>query len=498
MTVETLERGADLARPETVVDRRLGRAAELGALAEFACDLSSDAVEIGRRRNAEIGRAAVRKNVRISEVAPVRTDIAALLEDAERGSSLAEREATEHATSQVKEMIVKSGGVMTARAYINENSEIIQYGKTTAQRQENTLRTFIYGLPALQEMAEAEGQNGFTWEALHKLGLTKGKRMVEISLIPKAKRAALANSGLFLREVIGIIRTTEIKGNEVEFTSYLIGGTDQDELPSFWEGMTEEEEAEIEEQALANRFDIDVVRHMYVQMGVPDARWMTEAELLGMPVIVPDTIDGIDFAMFYDASVQDLTGKKVMMGLTDLYRTYAPDGRQLTRVDYEERARRSLLLQSDLDEVGQEVATELIQRYRETKGDGYKAGRLMHKIAESRAVAFIADRPDTYDQTVFGAETYLRLQERQRLLDSGDIDGADRALFWAQMAANGTGCPGGGNALDGSIDTSLEGKDQYGSLTFECPHSDCKKTNKRDPGELKTKCDHCKKDIPGC
>jgi hypothetical protein len=483
------------------MDQKYGRANDLGALAHLAFELSPSAAEIARSRNANIiGKVALEKNVRVSEVAEDRPrDLALLVEQASEGNEIAEKQLEADASSEVVEMIIKSGGVMKAYAHFNHAGEVVQFGKTTAERQANTLRTFAKRLPALQAMAHAEGNNGLVFEELHKRGLTRGKRMVEFSLIPAHSRAALADSGLFLREAIGIIRTTEAKPNgTVEFTSYLVGGTDQDALPSFNKSMSKADEAAIEDQALANRFDIPVVRKMYQRLGIPNATTMTSTELLATPLMVPDTVDGIDFAMMYDQVASEITGKKVMMGLGKLYRETANSGQALNRIDYEAQAKKSLLLQNGLQAVGKEVAQELVLWRHKFGRDAYKAGRLLHTIAEFNAVKYVADNSQSYDTTVFGLETHLRLLRRQNRLEAGDVVGADRELYIAQQAARGTGCPGGGrNSLTGSAETDIN-SDEYGSLSFECPNSECKKTNTRDPGNLKSHCDYCHEAVPGC
>lgn len=509
MTVATRERLADpLTQPDMLafgatMDRRYGRTTELGALAQLALELSPDATETAKQRNAGIiGKLALEKNVRVSEVSfnERPRDLALLVEQAGDGNETAEKQLQADATAEVIEMIVKSGGVMKAYAHINQAGEVVQFGKTTAERQANTLRTYTKRLPALHAMGHAEGNNGLTFEELHKRGLTRGKRMVEFSFIPDDTRASLANSGLFLREVIGIIRTTEAKPNgTVEFTSYLVGGTDQDALPPFTRGMTRRNEETIEEQALANRFDITVMRKTYHRLGVPHAATMSPTELLATPLMVPDTVDGIDFVMMYDQTVAEMTGKKVMMGLGNLYRDTAR-GQALHRIDYEAQANKSLRLQAGLQDIGKEAAHELVLWRHEFGSDAYKAGQLLHTIAEFKAVKYVSDNSHMHDTTVFGLETYIKLWHRQELLDIGDVVGADKALYMAQQAARGTGCPGGGrNSLSGTIDTSIEGNsDEYGSLNFDCPNDDCQRTNTREPGNLKTHCDYCHEPVPGC
>lgn len=507
MAVETGERlGDPLAHPDMLafgasVNRRYGRAEDLGALAHLAFELSPDAVETARSRNASIiGKVALEKHVQLEEVSRDRPrDLALLVEQAETGDELAERQLQADATSEVIEMIIKSGGVMKAYAHINQAGEVVQFGKTTAERQANTLRTFTNRLPALEGMARAEGDNGLTFEELHKRGVMRGKRMVEFSFIPDESRAALADSGLFLREAIGIIRTTEAKSDgTVEFTSYLVGGTDQDELPPFKEGMTKRDEEAIEEQALANRFDIKVMRQMYQRLGVPGAATMSPVELLAKPLIVPDSVDGIDFVMMYDQIVTEETGKQVMMGLGQLHRDTVRNGRALSRIDYEAQTNKTLLLQGGLQDVGKAVARQLKLRRHEFGYHAYEAGRLLHTIAEFEAVKYVANNSAQYDTTVFGLETHLKLRDRQKFLDVGDETAADMALHQAQQAARGTGCPGGGRgSLSAKVETDIN-SDEYGSLSFECPNPDCKQTNTRDPGVLKTECDHCHAPIPNC
>lgn len=482
---------------------RLGSVALEAAGVVTAAQLSNEAACAARKRN-ELLMGGVASKAAVSQENSEQT-LKSSLPERIRRARVGDQEALQSikadAITEVVEQICKSGAIMETTAYMSRAGELTQFGSTTEERQRNTLHTFSPKSSGLSAMTHAEGQNGFTIEELYRRGLLKNNAVVEFSLIPDEDRAALADSGLFLREVVGIIRITQIQEDGTcKIQSILVSGTDQEALPAFTEGMTAQDEAAIESQALANRFDIKTVRRMYELLGVAGASTMSPAELLSTPIILPQGFDGFDVAMLYDQVASDIAGKQVMLGLPGLYQEVA-NGRALTRTDYEAQAKKTKELQSELHAIGAEVAQELIKQGDGLGGDSYRAGRLLHKIAKHRAVQYVGDS-GKIDTRVFGAETHFALQNRQQLIAVGDIAGARKALEYAQEKAKGTGCPTGRqksgeddserDPLDvfGGYQENDSGEASSGKKKMNCPF--CRAKVYDDPCARVLKCGDCK------
>ncbi len=433
------------------------------------------------------------------------------------------------AASSVVEMVCKTGARMRAEADI-VNGAITQYGRTTEQRQFNTRTTFTHKFPGLDAMSNAEGQNALALEQAIAAGrFKKGDLMVECSLVPDAQYADLKDSGLFLREMIAIIRLTRVEdNNKVVIESYLVCGTDQSKLPAMDAIKTKDDEEEIEKLALENRFDIKAFRELLHRLGVKGTADMSPTDILSTPLFVAgqmaaSPLNGTAITMAYDETVAKITGQPVMMGSAELYKKATKGHRRsLIRADYESHFARMDELQKNLQPIGQDVARQCAEYSQEVEGNDYAAGRLMHKLSEQAVLKYFADTlaakatdSDTHgrtvspDMTVMGILAYHNLMAFQEHLARGDILGAEKAFSRAAENARGTGCPSGaknrlGEEPNGPNDgegSSTDDKelppDKYGSRVFNCPN--CKKENRREKrDELLEECQHCHKKIPRC
>lgn len=436
--------------------------------------------------------------------------------------------------SEVSEQVCKTGAKFTAKAEFKDGA-VSQYGRTTEQRQLNTRTTYTHKYRGLDQMSIAEGHNALAIEeAIASGAFKKGDVAIECSLVPAEDHAALKGSGLFLREVVAIVRFTRLgEGNEVVFDSYLVGGTDQSKLPPIEDLKTKADEEAAEKTALENRFDIAAFRELFSQFGHDNTKNMSPSEILSNMHIVRgengrEVIDGIDVLTAYDDIVSRITGAPVMMGSADLYnRTVSGEGRPLTREDYESHFAKMDELQSSLQSVGEVVERQCVERWEKVAGDDYEAGRLMHKLAEQAVVKYLAESlidevsdPDGVagtlrpDMTVMGVRTYHNLMEFQASIVQGDIPAANRAFARAGNSAQGTGCMAGGRAkklsrvedvLD-AIDSLIEevessdldeDDDGLGPLVFKCTEGH---VNVREKGELLKICrvEGCKPGSVGC
>lgn len=512
-----------------VGEQHLGQAACVGSV-RLASEVAPAALEVARQRNAQVlGRAAVYlAGGGEAAISAPKDSLSGLFKKAHEKDAKALGALDVDAAADLGEMVCKSGTEMVAEAAFVEG-KLTQFGRSTEERQFNTNIIFANEQTGLAEMSEAEGQNAFMVEALYAEGkLKKGDKLVEFSLVPDKSHDALKGSGLFLREVVAIIRVTEVDQGKVIIKSYLLGGTDQSKLPSITEAKTKRDEEDIEMKALQNRFDIKAVRALLRGLGVKGADKMSPAEILANPVYISGkdgrSLDGIDLSMAYDAAVEDVTGTPAMMGSSDLHKQTAK-GQTLTRADYEAHFAKMHEMQRDLKSIGHKVARQCAAAWKQVEGDDYAAGRLMHKFAEQEAVRYlarflaeenanvgaptVAARPD---MTVMGLRTYQELMNYQMLLMQNNLQGAAMALNRAEQHAAGTGCPSGAKKITDdyskiSPDFSGNGNkpkepedpsDEKGSMTFTCPNPVCGKKNTREYNVLRDDCQHCHKKIPRC
>jgi hypothetical protein len=490
--------------------------------------------EEARVRNARIlGRAALYLAGKAEMPADeAKKSLSNLFKTAHEGDETAKSVLTIDGTSSVVEMACKTGARMKTEAEIIDG-QINQFGRTTEERQYNTRTTFSYQFPGLDEMSKVEGQNVLALEqAIAEGKFKKGDVMVECSLVPAAEHTALKGTGLFLREVIAIIRTTRLEeGNKIVIESHLVSGTDQSELPAMSEAKTEAAEEQIERLALANRFDVVAFRKLLAKLGVKNTESMTPTDILATPLYVAgeegrEALDGVRIAMSYDGVVAELTGKPVMMGSADLYQKVTSGApRPLTRADYEGHFARMEELQADLKTGGEYVARQCALRWREVAGDDFAAGRLMHELSEHAVVHYLAERlrdevadpegtmdMERPDMTVMGVRTYQHLMEFQGHLLRNDLAAAGRALHRAEDEARGSGCPLGlrnkankdGTSNVGMVDgvgnkeqASEDEDDGLGPRIFRCKNDHI---NIRKRGELLAKCQTagCAKGSVGC
>jgi hypothetical protein len=404
-------------------------------------DRYASAVERARDRNAAVlGSVALGGSVEV--VPPGDTDTQTIKERIElslHGDENARKALETDARTEVIEMICKGGAVMEVQASMNAQGELEQFGATTFNRQRNTLAYFPDQSPALRANTMAEGQNGFLIEQLWQQGALADKRVVEFSLIlDNENRRTLADYGYYLQEMIGIIRMTDAsERGDVTITSALVGGVAQDELSQLPEtGDVATDEVNRQNAALASRFDIAVVRRLYELMGYDNAYELSTTELLATPLLVPKTMDALDFVQLYDQIAADITGKEVFFGLTDLA---AAGQRRPGRAGYEDHAAQSLAFQKNLEATAARVTDEVLSKAAEAT-DALAASKLLRDVAKNHAVAWIIAYKHV-DVRVFGSSAEELILSAQAAFAAGRTDEALELTTQAQKVARPSGCP---------------------------------------------------------
>jgi hypothetical protein len=350
-----------------------------------------------------------------------------------------------NATTEVMEIMCKSGNVLHVQAAMTPDGEIEQFGQTTRNRQRMTLQYYPDQSAALRANTDAEGRNAFTIEDLWRAGELNGKIVMEATLVPdNCSRQELSDYGYFLDSMTAIIRLTKISSTgSVDIISGLVGGVDTDQLPAYKSDDTAEDEARLHDQALAMRFDITVIRDMYAAMGFENAMEMTTTELLGAMAVLPDRYDIADFMMLYDQIAAVHLGKEVFFGLSSLRREY-PTDRALTREDYEKQMEIIRERQALLAPTVEAVTGEMIRRRREAT-DPLATVRLLKEIATRHTLRHAVLIDQTVDaRMIFGRQAAVLVADARIAAEWQAHEAVEQKLQQAEMVADTKTCPTGG------------------------------------------------------
>jgi hypothetical protein len=407
--------------------------------------------------------------------------LSTMLVEARKGSPEAKAGVRMNVATWLVENTLKVAAVVRVTTGRNGKGEMVQFGQTTAQREQNTLETFPDQSPLLRERAMIEGLNGFRIEEAE---LEEDELIAELSLVPAGTYDEL-HQDYFLEPMTLIMRTTErsLKGGFV-VTSMLLGGVDPDVLPPDNPDKPEASERTRGEAALEKRFDIPVARDLWSLLNVEGAQDMSENELLGTPV--KTKLNRFQLAMLYDVLASKRLGKNTFYGRTDL----VPGPRPHHVVFYEEREKTSRIVQEGFDPLADSITEEVIGRSTDTIGL-FGAVRLLSKVGGDMLVEYIAthqEQEKNIDTRAIGARTVTAIKEFRMKKARGDDAGAAAALQIAKDNFRDSSCPTGAK----SSGTPGEDSDDRGLRRFPCPK--CGFINKRPYNGFVPKCqnDKCK------
>jgi|GEM_PF-1902685 len=357
------------------------------------------------------------------------------------------------AQTHVYEVYGGVGEGMSVQMDLDENGHAQWAGQTTEDRQYHVLTAYANQASSLRKAVHAEGLNGFRVEDLNSEGLLEGKIVFDFSAMSsEATQKELSEWGFFLNSIACSIRGTRFIDSRCEVSSVFVAGVDQRQVvprPS----ETDVQEIARQERALQLRFDLKVLRKMYVLFGVENATNMGATEILATPLIAPDTLDVLDMVMLYDmlAAEEVEDEAKTFFGSAALWQTLgSPE--QLTRKHYEQHMQQREERQFKYDVLCEEIVREQVRRQAIAQTPR-EAVELKRRVVLDLTVEHAA-RDSSIDAFRFGRLAGSLIEVARQKYAQGDIDGGDKLVDEAKTKAVDPSCP------PGERNKTLEGNEE--------------------------------------
>lgn len=490
--------------------RNLERIIHIGNVALRAADISfpedlCDLSEVRDEYYAFVNSITPRSETEVAEPrAEARQSLYDMLAGAARGDAEARAGVDANAETIFAEYMLKSGSIMEVTAEMSDDGEMVQFGQTTSDRQKKTLEWYPNQSGPLRANTLTEGLNVRIIEHLWKRGLLRGKKALEISLVPRASVKELFNYGFFLDHMTMVARLTSINdAGKVKIQTGLFGGVDEESLPEYRRDESFEEEMARYEVAMRERFDDEAAGELLERLGAEGARFMTTTEKLGLVVLLPEEVDILDIAQLLDEIISAKLDKPVFFGLRSLYKQYCA-GRKPTREDYEAQWRRCRKQQDNLKSIAKAVADETIQRRAEAHNE-LQAIRLLAEVAKKHTTRYVIEQPTVNARIVLGREAAIWAEEARLRREWGDLVGAELFTSKAEQKARPTSCPAGGSSGSSERASSgspkrLDSENDDGSDNKSSGLFDGKNKSKKEEKSQKTewmrcvRCPLCKRD----
>ena len=365
------------------------------------------------------------------------------------------------------ERMIKAGHVMKVRQEINGAGQIVQYGQTAEQIQENTLRYANNNL-AIKERTRSEIKNAFQIEGLAQSGLLEDHYVVVVSLCPDLEDKTLDDLHFFSFTKSLVIQATTQDQDGIVTESAFIAGVEQ-------------EGALRRDHIIAEQFGATFGKNW---------QGMDAAEIISQTVLIPkgDMSNGvIDLVKIWD----DLAGGTFF-------------GQAKPRQDYVRYLETCWVREKAFEPVVQRIVDEFISLASSINNPS-EATKMLDEISGKHAIdSAVTDR--SIDPRVFGAKAALDLAEARFHYDQGNIQQFNLAMKTAHRHNKSGSCPSGTSRTgdnspyneDGTLKSPeqiaaenlnpSEDSDQFGSLSFLCQRGH---RNTRPRGKLIPKCKHC-------
>lgn len=394
------------------------------------------------------------------------------------------------AQTHVYEVYGGVGEGMSVQMDVDEGGHARWAGQTTEDRQYHVLTAYANQASGLRKAVHAEGLNGFRVEDLNREGLLEGKIVFDFSAMSnEATQKELSEWGFFLNSIACSIRGTRFVDSKCEVSSVFVAGVDQRKVAPR-HGETAAQEIARQERALQLRFDLKVLRKMYVLFDVENATNMNAAEILATPLVAPDMFDVLDMVMLYDmlAAEEVEDGVKTFFGSAALWQALGSPER-LTREHYEQHLQQCEERQFKYDTLCKEIVREQVSR-QDMAQTPREAVELKRRVVLDLTVEHAAHDSDI-DAFRFGRLAGGLIEVARQKYAQGDVDGGDKLVDEAKTKATDPSCPPGerNKALDGDKE---EKKSESDSKTGIIRCIKCRKNvNKQDV--VKPDCWECPK-----
>ncbi|HET8991980.1 MAG TPA: hypothetical protein VFN31_03035 [Candidatus Saccharimonadales bacterium] len=376
-----------------------------------------------------LSKIALNTTVEIEDIIP--RPIANLYEGIKRGArgdETARRMVELNATTDITERSIKTGFIFSPiKVNVLPEGRAYQHDQLMDSVQANSLRLMANN-PIMLARTQSELRNSFRIEALNQHGYLDDYSFVVFSLAEN-----LPEAGFFTETMSCSIQVTSKNGDHLSLQPALVSG--------------------IKEPG-QQRHDLSTIKRLYARFGI-DLKSKTPAEIIDTPLLIHNSLlpNGVvDVVRLWDASAGG---------------TFFGETRPAQ--DYISYARLCNDKQKEFGLRGKLIAVELFKAV-DSIGSAVEATRLMNKISEKYAL-FNALVDNSIDARVFGSVAAWHLENSRQHLLTGDLAQAEAEITYALATAVSYSCP----TAYGSA-----GEDEFGSLSFNCPH--CGSVNTRLPG----------------
>ena len=410
-------------------------------------DLDQEALV--RQRHARwLGSLSMEQTVE-AEIAPQpQMTLVELIEKAQAGDGEALAAIRINAHTTVIETLLKTGNIMRIAAELDEQGNLKQHNHTYDAIHRNAWHATKNQSPHARWCSEIEALNWQRTEASIMSGALEDNWFVVFSSPSDTQSVAnLKKRGYFVHTMTSVFQATTVENGKVTTESAFVAGMD---------AVVEDPElsASVNNDRIAagarNRYDLDVLRQIYMDFGVAGAELMNAEDLLATPLLIPKSLMPHGVA-----------------SIVELYDNYVGDtffGVKQPKKDYATYADACMRRAEKYGDITDKVVTDLL------KSNKMTPVQAITKMYDSvkRHTLERAYRDDSIDASVFGAKAEKIIHQARYAYDIGD------QLQFALLAAVGhevavtTACgggSGGGEDVNTTTDKSLDKSERAAEMT---------------------------------
>lgn len=402
-----------------------------------------------RQRHAKwLGALSMEQTVEAESVQQEQMTLVELVEKAQAGDQEALAAVRLNAHTTVIETLLKTGNIMRIAAELDDQGNLRQHNHTYDAIHRNAWHAMKNHSPHARWSSEIEALNWQRTEASIKSGALEDNWFVVFSSPSDEQSiASLKKRGYFVHTMTSVFQATTVENGAVKTESAFVAGMDAvSEDPELSASINNDRIA----AAARNRYDLDVIRQMYMDFGVAGAELMSAEDLLATPLLIPKTLMPHGVA-----------------SIVELYDNYVGNtffGVKQQKQAYETYADVCMKRAEKYGDITDKVVADLL------KFRNLTPARAISKVYDlvKRHTLERAYRDDSIDASVFGAKAEKIIYQARHAYDIGD------QLQFALLAAVGhevavtTACgggSGGGEDANTTTDKSLDKSERAAEMT---------------------------------
>jgi hypothetical protein len=374
---------------------------------------------------------------------PAEQSLAKLIEQAREGNAEALAAVRMNAHTTVIETLLKTGNIMRIAAELDEQGNLKQHSHTYDSIHRNAWHAVKHQSAHARWCSETEALNWQRTEESIKNGKLADNWFVVFSSASESQSIAdLKKRGYFVHTMTSVFQATTVEHGKVATESAFVAG-----MEAVSEDPVQSNEANNAKIAAAarNRYDLDVIRKLYMDFGVAGADLMNAEDLLATPLLIP---------------------KKLMphgiASIVELYDSYAGGtffGVQQPKQVYETYADVCAKRAEKYGDITDLVVADLLKLRAASPAQAItKLYKLVKYHTFERAL-----RDDSIDASVFGAKAEKIVYQARQAFDDGDQMRFMLLAVAGHEVAVTTACGGGAGGSEdtnSSTDKGLEKGEQ--------------------------------------